>query len=239
MGNNYFRFKHFTVEQHYAGLKVTTDACLFGAWTAHQLQNATGRLLDVGAGTGLLSLMLAQKFSGRIDAVEVDKGSADECRQNFGKSPWTDRLHVHHVPIQEFRPEVPFDFIVSNPPFFHNDLKSPSAARNAALHSDSLTLDQLFQHSFSILNPGGTFALLVSQRRSDEVNKLAGKFNVHISNETSVCQSPLKTPFRVMYRIINKAGSSSKSKDVIFIKKDNDKYSDEFVALLKDYYLYL
>jgi tRNA1Val (adenine37-N6)-methyltransferase len=239
MGNNYFQFKHFTVEQHYAGLKVTTDACLFGAWIAHQLENASGRLLDVGAGTGLLSLMLAQKFSGRIDAVEIDKASADECRHNFGRSPWTDRLHVHHVSIQEFHPEGPFDFIVSNPPFFHNDLKSPSAARNAALHSGSLTLDQLFQHSFSVLSAGGTFVLLVSQRRSGEVNKLAGKFNVHISKETSVCQSPLKAPFRVMYRIINKAPSSTISKDVIFIKKDNDEYSDEFVSFLKDYYLYL
>src|SRR3954469_11797521 len=126
MANNYFSFKQFIIHQDKCAMKVCTDACLFGAYVADRFQitNSKFHVLDIGAGTGLLSLMLAQKNSTvQIDAVEIDKAASEQAKENFKHSLWRDRLHIHHQPIQEFGMNT-YNLIISNPPFYENDLKS-------------------------------------------------------------------------------------------------------------------
>lgn len=118
--NSYFQFKQFRVEQGLTAMKITTDACILGARAEVENRQA---ILDVGAGTGLLSLMAAQRSTARIDAVELDDQAAIQARENFSASPWQNRLTLHHCPIQSFRPEKRYDCILSNPPFLRMPLK--------------------------------------------------------------------------------------------------------------------
>jgi tRNA1Val (adenine37-N6)-methyltransferase len=138
LGNSYFQFKQFTVHQGDCAMKVTTDACIQGAWTPVQKDEV--RILDIGAGTGLLSLMLAQKAPNAIvDAVELNEQAATQAGQNFAGSPWADRLNVICSDIQGYRATHKYDLIISNPPFFNNSLKGPEASRNNARHTTALT----------------------------------------------------------------------------------------------------
>src|SRR5437763_249939 len=137
MPNDFFRFKQFTIQQQYCAMKVCTDACLFGAWTVSTITNEklpAGYVLDIGAGTGLLSLMLVQQLKNSIiHAIEIDGAAAKQAGENFVASPWGEQLNIFNTAIQSFSPTQRYDFITTNPPFFQDDLASPNAQRNIAL----------------------------------------------------------------------------------------------------------
>lgn len=218
-------------------MKVCTDACLFGAFVASRFQSAPSRLhvLDIGAGTGLLSLMLAQKIPGaQIDAVEIDKQAAEQAKENFKTSPWKDRLHTHHRPIQEFGFNK-YDLIISNPPFFDNDLKSENPKRNLALHSTALGLDDLLDIIQKHLGAGGRFAVLLPYHRSANFINHALLKDFHLQEEISVKQTSKHPYFRSML-LFGRNKVAVKHSDMC-IKEKNDDYSDEFKELLSDYYL--
>ncbi|OIR00132.1 tRNA1(Val) (adenine(37)-N6)-methyltransferase [mine drainage metagenome] len=249
MANSFFQFKQFTVQQEHCAMKVTTDACLFGAWcafvvnrqpsAAHRSSSIVRRLLDIGTGTGLLSLMLAQKNSDiKIDAVEIDEHAATQAASNFQSSPWKERLQVHQTSIQQFNPSNQlFDFIISNPPFFHNDLKSDHAKRNLALHSEALSLEELLQSIKNNLTADGKFAVLLPYHRTAYFEKIAGTEKFYPEEKISVQQTPQHPFFRTMLLFSNQPATSTQKE--IIIKDEFNDYSTEFKELLKDYYLYL
>ena len=158
--NPWFQFKQFRIEQGHSGMKVTTHACVFGAL----LPVAGARhVLDIGAGTGLLSLMLAQRSLARIDAVELDTGACLDAARNFAASPWPERLQLHALAVQQFQPPAGrrYDCIVSNPPFFADSWRADDDARNLARHDDALGLTELLQLAAGWLQPAGTLWLLL------------------------------------------------------------------------------
>ena len=236
MSNNYFAFKQFTVQQSDCALKVCTDACLFGAWVAHQLtSNPPSSILDIGTGTGLLSLQLAQKLpSAFIDAVELDPAAATQAAQNAAAS--TLNIQVHNTDIKNYGGKK-YQHIISNPPFFENDLKSEHALKNQAMHSTTLTLQNLFSCVDDLLEPAGSFSVLLPFTRANEVESLAQSQGFTVMHKAVVQQTPNHTPFRAMY-IFGKAAFMEASETSIVIK-ENEQYTPAFIFYLKDYYLYL
>ncbi|HAA17064.1 MAG TPA: methyltransferase [Cytophagales bacterium] len=150
--NSYFQFKQFTVHQGQCAMKVTTDACVFGA-LAEAI--APQRILDIGTGTGLLSLMLAQRYHAPIDAVELDEAAAQQASQNFRLSPWSSNLHLHQGAIQEFTPSTSYDLIVTNPPFFGNQLPSQNPEKRNAWHQTTLGSRELAEAISRLLSKEG------------------------------------------------------------------------------------
>jgi len=220
-------------------MKVCTDACLFGAFVADRFQrtNAKFRVLDIGSGTGLLSLMLAQKnAAAEIDAVEIDKGAAEQSKENFRNSPWKDRLHIHHQSIQEFGINT-YDLIISNPPFYEHDLKSENSRRNLALHSAAFGLDDLLDVIQKHISNHGKFAVLLPYHRSANFINHALLKDLYLEEEISVKQTSKHPYFRSML-LFGRNKVQTKHSDIC-IKEKNDKYSSEFVELLKDYYMKL
>ena len=162
MANNYFQFKQFIIHQDRCAMKVTTDSCLFGAWVAAAVRSqdpiAIGSgvrsLLDIGAGTGLLSLMIAQKNNISIDAIEIDKDAFLQASENIAASPWSERIKISHADIKYFNPlPAKYDIIVSNPPFYENEWQSESLQRNTAHHSSELLLTDLLDIISASLKP--------------------------------------------------------------------------------------
>lgn len=239
MANTFFRMKQFTVEQDLCAMKVCTDACLFGAWVAHWLsaKEPIGSILDIGAGTGLLSMMLAQKTAASIHAIELDTNAALQASQNFAASPWPQRLSVQQENILAFHPAAPFDFIISNPPFFENDLKSIATNRNMAMHSSSLRLDELLQWISRHLSATGYAAILVPYHRSAYTLDLILKNEMHPCHIMHVRQSVQHDFFRSQF-IFSKQQHPCHT-DSMAIQTEQKQYSPEATALLKDYYLYL
>lgn len=220
-------------------MKVCTDACLFGAFIASKFQvtNSKFHVLDIGTGTGLLSLMLAQKNSNvSIDAVEIDRSAAEQAKENFRSSPWKDRLHIHHQPIQEFGFNQ-YDLIISNPPFYESDLKSDNSKRNLALHSAALGLDDLLDVIQKHISANGKFAVLLPYHRSANFINHALLKDFHLIEEVSVKQTPKHPYFRSML-LFGRNKVQTNHYDLC-IKEKNDDYSDEFKELLADYYLKL
>ena len=236
MSNNYFSFKQFTVQQSDCALKVCTDACLFGAWVAaHIKDDAPTSILDIGTGTGLLSLLLAQKIpSAVIDAVELDPAAAAQAASNALATGWN--IKVHNSAIENFC-GANYQHIISNPPFFSNDLKSDDALRNTAMHSTTLTLESLFTCVVKLLGKGGSFSVLIPYARATELEKLAAQFGLLIFKKALVLQTPTHEPFRAMY-ILSSAVTSPAEVEQIIIK-ENEQYTTGFATYLKDYYLFL
>jgi tRNA1Val (adenine37-N6)-methyltransferase len=236
MSNNYFAFKQFTVWQSDCALKVCTDACLFGAWVAHQLtSNPPTTILDIGTGTGLLSLQLAQKLPGAvIDAVELDPAAAAQATQNAAATSFN--IQVHNADIKNYGGKK-YQHIISNPPFFENDLKSEHALKNQAMHSTTLTLQNLFSCVDDLMEPLGSFSVLLPFARANEVETLAQLHGFSIVHKAVVQQTPNHAAFRVMY-IFGKAAFMDAVETSIVIK-ENDRYTPGFTSYLKDYYLFL
>lgn len=249
MANSYFQFKQFLIHQDRCAMKVTTDACLFGAWVARQIKlnreqldfTGSDRLLDIGTGTGLLSLMLAQENPALdIHAIEIDVNAAGQAEENCSLSPWKERIRVRQEDIRQASFEHPFRYIVSNPPFYENDLRSPDPIKNLAHHQEGLLLKDFPAIIQKQLEPGGWFYLLLPYKRKEEMIELLHHNGFGISSMVQVKQTVNHPYFRLMLEAKN-----SKEKieitDIINlnVKEKDDKYSNEFVSLLKDYYLQL
>lgn len=238
MPNSYFQFKQFVIHQERSAMKVTTDACLFGAWLAGQDFVQTKNILDIGTGTGLLMLMIAQKSEAEITGVEIDKDAYSQCWENITNSPWADRLKVVHDDINNFKPDKKFGLVVSNPPFYENHLKSPDAKKNIAHHQASLDFEDLFLKVHAALEPNGFFAVLAPYSETVRLKKIGGWHSYFLFAEVKLRQTPLHKYFRSILVFQNKEAGATITGEII-VKDSNETYTSSFSSLLKDYYLKL
>jgi tRNA1Val (adenine37-N6)-methyltransferase len=235
MPKNYFQFKQFTVFQDKCAMKVCTDACLFGALNANNNQNAK-HCLDIGTGTGLLSLMYAQKDPlAIIDAVEIDHSAAGQAEENFEASPWAKRLNIIHSDILSFKSQRKYGLIFSNPPFFEDDLRSPDQFKNSAKHDTTLGLLQLLDVITVNLSDDGSFSVLLPYHRVEEFIKEAETKGFHLVEQVLVKQTVNHDPFRGILFFSKIRGERKRSS--ITIKDAEGRYTGEFTEALKDYYL--
>jgi len=225
-------------------MKVTTDACLFGGFVAKEIQNPGSKIqnvLDIGTGTGLLALILAQKNPDiSIDALEIDKNAYEQAGQNISASPWNERISVFHADAKVFKPRSRYDAIVSNPPFYENEIEGNTIQKNIAHHSHGLLLKDLLFFIKINLAPNGMFYLLLPYKRNAEIKKLLFKNEFDITQMIFVRQSVKHDYFRIILE--GRIGSASPAEtkiSEISIMDEQQKYSNEFIQLLKDYYLHL
>lgn len=237
LANSYFRFKQFTISQEHCAMKVCTDACLFGAWLAKRmLHQPVSKALDIGAGTGLLSLMLAQQHPNlEINAVELDTAAANQAAGNIQQSPWNDRVHVYPVGIQQYPVTNDYDLVFSNPPFFENDLKSASDTLNLALHSAALSLEELADIAIAQLKQEGHFAVLLPWHRTNYFRGLAASKGLFLVEETRVKQTPKHEFFRSMLFFSTTQGNTTAETEITI--KEGAQYTPAFRELLDAYYL--
>jgi tRNA1Val (adenine37-N6)-methyltransferase len=220
-------------------MKVTTDACLFGAVIANEAYNNNygPRVLDIGTGTGLLSLMFAQKKPEvKIDGVEIDEAAAMQATSNIAASVFTQQISVQKEDIKTFTPGILYDFVFTNPPFFENELRSMQDGRNTALHDASLTLTDLMKNINRLLNPTGQFSILLPFQRTAYFIQQAELFQWNCFKQINIRQSEKHDFFRTILFFCKH--QTNKQTDELLIKEHND-YSDSFKKLLMDYYLYL
>ena len=219
-------------------MKVTTDACLFGAWIAKHLGNPKPALkaLDIGTGTGLLSLMIVQKHCFSVDAIEIEPEASEQARENIAASPYASNIQVHHSDIMQWV-QSPYDIIFSNPPFYENELKSPLSNKNIAHHNDSLTLDVLLKVIEEKLKESGNFYLLLPYKREKESIALIASFHLFVHRKVLVYPSAQHMPIRILL----KGGKQDLPmiEESLFIRERDGNYTETFTELLKDYYLYL
>lgn len=240
MSNPYFKFKQFTIFHDRCAMKVTTDACLFGAWVANEMQDEKKivQMMDIGTGTGLLSLMVAQKNNARIDAIEIDTEAASQAKENVMASPWKENIHIINSNILDMDSLSQYDIIISNPPFYENELSSPAKDKNKAHHSSELKLMQVMEVIKAQLKEEGKFYLLLPYKRNEEIDQVLKDFHFHVLKKILVAPSTKHQPFRILI----KGSKSSNHKTEITnltIRSEQEQYSNEFKSLLKDYYLYL
>lgn len=232
--NTYFKFKQFTIHQEHCAMKVSTDSCLFGAWVAAQI-SGDKTVLDIGAGTGLLSLMLAQGSVFTIDAIEIDQLCFAQCQRNILESPWASRINCIRDDVRLTTFHQPYDLIISNPPFYEHQLKSPDQHVNAAKHSSNLSLPELLSSVSRIMKDDGNFAILMPHYRHDELLEEALTQGLHAQQVCLVRHSPSHLWYRTMafFGKHQKAVTHSN----INVRDNQGTYSQEFNKLLHTYYL--
>ncbi len=224
-------------------MKVCTDACLFGAWAD---VSGAKRILDIGTGTGLLSLMAAQRNEeALIDAAEIDDRAFRQAGQNFKAGPFASRLAVHHTAVQEFLPGYRYDAVISNPPFFQRDLKSPDNKVNTAHHADTLDFSALSYAVERLLSPGGRFSVLLPVPESSLFERQQGS-DWQLTRDLLLTHRPGLRPFRRMMTFA-RAGKTKEYPpnpqpgcvtEELYIYEENGKnYDSAFKEYLKAFYL--
>lgn len=236
MSNNYFQFKQFRISQTASAMKVGTDGVLLGSWC--DVSNSSS-VLDIGCGTGLISLMIAQRNPHTsVLAIDISEDAISDCLLNFGASDWGNRLQAKLMPLQEFTLGSPnkFDLIVSNPPFFTQSLKGDQAHRNMARHDDSLSLIELFENASILLNTGGLFTVILPFERREEAIQKASLCSLFPCRELAVYPKleDLK-PKRVLLEFGLQLTDSSLG--ALFIERERHVYTDDYRELTKDFYL--
>lgn len=238
MANDWFSFKRFTVRQDVTAMKVGTDGVLIGAWAT--LDEGCGRVLDVGAGTGLIALMAAQRtesWGAEIVGVELDEAAAGQAADNCKASPWGNRITIINSDVADFatKTEQGYDAIVSNPPFFVNSLESPSQMRNQARHTVTLTYDGLLQSVKSLLNDGGAFSVVLPyESRMDFVCR-AMERGLSLERETVVYAKRNGVPKRVLLGFRSGTLLCGYMRDELVIHEGAG-YTEEYKILTGDFY---
>jgi tRNA1Val (adenine37-N6)-methyltransferase len=230
-----FIFKHFIIRQDKCAMKVGTDGLILGSYV--NPVTSTKRILDIGTGTGLLSLMMAQKSKATVDAIDIDAGAVEQAAENFKNSYWAARLNAIHAPLQSFRPAYTFDLIISNPPFFgdHGSIaKAAGKERQLARSQSGLSFDELISNANRLLSPQGKIYLIIPATASQEIERLSEKYELNInelldikSRQNSdvirniICLSKEKLPLR---------------SDQLIIYNEGKGYSPDYIMLTRDFY---
>ena len=233
-----FQFKQFTVAQDQCAMKVSLDACLFGALC--NVDDAQ-QILDIGTGTGLLSLMVAQRCQAKIDAVELDNNAAKQAQENIALSPFHDRITVHNKSIQQFTLEnsqLTYDKIICNPPFFSQHLLSDDKQRNLARHNHSLSFKELCQSIHTLMNSHGEAWLLLPQHEHNHFHVNASDAGLYLIKRFNIFSRANK-PSKLGIWVYTKNHQSTIEKSLTIYQPNSQHYSPEFTSLMADYYLKL
>lgn len=231
-----FSFKQFSIQQEKSAMKVGTDGVLLGAWIP--LINNPYNILDIGAGTGIISLMLAQRsFSEQIDAIEIEENAYEECVDNFENSPWADRLYCYHAGLDEFVAEIEekYDIIVSNPPFYSEDYKTDNESRDLARFKDALPFDELIEAAYLLLSENGIFSVIIPYSAEEDFIALAKQsllFPLKITRVKGTPTSEIKRSLLAFTRI-----EQAPVIDELVIETARHQYTPEYIELTKDFYL--
>lgn len=227
-----FKFKKFNIYGGLSGMPVSTDGVLLGAWINAE-QNDT--ILDIGAGTGLLSLMCAQRFlCAQISAIEINQDAFSTALINFQRSNWTNRLHLIHANILDWETTNTFDTIVCNPPYFTSGEQSHSINRALARHTDALPHTQLLKVSAQLLKPHGKASFILPQFEGAEFISLAKDSGWSVSRLCQVSPTQSKPVNRLLIEL---SLQEHKTKHTKLIINESGQYTEEFVTLTKDFYL--
>ncbi|HEV3414480.1 MAG TPA: methyltransferase [Puia sp.] len=238
MSNTYFQFKQFTVHQDHCAMKVCTDACILGAWFADKAP-ACARVLDIGSGTGLLMLMLAQKHKGDICGIEIDLDAFHQLKENIGNSPWRQQLKVYPGDVRTFSVPEKFDFVICNPPFYENDLPASTPGANLARHSKELTLSELLEAINANLSPGGSFGVLLPFHRTTWFEEQAtARHGFTLKEKLLIRQTPRHDFFRSILHFSRRKDNFIPTSELC-IQDNAGAYTKDFIELMKDYYLHL
>lgn len=230
-----FKFKEFSVSQEKAAMKIGTDGVLLGAWTP--LENHPNSILDIGAGTGLIALMLAQRSNAElIDAIELESEAYEECVENFEVSPWADRLFCYHADLRELieEPEDHYDLIVSNPPFYTTDVLE-SNKRTTARQTESLPFELLLYAVRTLLSPDGVFSCIIPYQEEVSFLNLAEKCELDAFKITRVRGrdgSPIKRSLIALC-----FGKQKTKEDELIIEIERNHYTKDYIELTKSFYL--
>ncbi|MDY0101894.1 MAG: methyltransferase [Lentimicrobium sp.] len=230
-----FIFKQFSVEDTDCSMKVGTDAVLLGAWVdAPQ----TGRVLDIGTGCGLLAIMVAQRSEAMITAIEIDQPSAAQAHNNFINSPWSSRMDVRTISLQNYAATCPgyFNLIITNPPFFVNSLKTPHAARSLARHNDELPFSVLAAISAELLSKNGILSLILPIKEAKLFHGYAVNSGLYMTKQLSVTPLKNKPPNRMLMEFSKQPAEKGVSESLT-IRNIDGTYTDAYKSLTKDFYL--
>jgi tRNA1Val (adenine37-N6)-methyltransferase len=231
-----FNFKQFTVQQDRCAMKIGTDGVLLGTWCP--IDNNPFSVLDIGAGTGILSLMLAQRSNAeQIDSLEIDEEAYEQCVENFENSPWSDRLFCFHAGLDEFvdEPEDEYDIIISNPPFYSEDFKSKNSQRDLARFQDALPFEDLIEAANLLLSENGIFAVIIPFREEEKFIDLCEEVELYPIKVTRVKGSPT-TPIIRSLLAFKRYELPVLEADVLIIETSRHQYTDEYIELTKDFY---
>lgn len=232
-----FKFKQFTINQDRCAMKVGTDGVLLGAWVP--IVNRPFSVLDIGAGTGLIALMLAQRSGAeQIDALEIDEEAYEQAVDNFENSPWGDRLFCYHAGLDEFmeEPEDEYDLIVSNPPFYSEDYKSNDEQRDLARFQDALPFEDLVEAADLLLSENGVFAVIIPFSEEERFVALAKEFELYPIKITRVKGTPTAIIKRSLLAFSRNEGAKV-IVDELIIEIARHDYTEDYVKLTKEFYL--
>lgn len=235
--NSFFRFKQFVINQDKSAMKVCTDACVLGAWA--DVDHAE-RILDIGAGTGLLSLMVAQRNkSAKIDAVEIDPDAFLQAMNNAQTSIFHEQIQVINSSVQHYNADYKYDCIITNPPFFQSDLLSPDTQKNKAHHATSLSFEELLEATDRLLSESGRFNILLPVEEANVFLKKSMDFHWVMSRKLVLYHNENKKPFRQLMTFNrNKIIENQPFEEKLYIYEEDSKtYTRRFKELMKDFYL--
>ncbi len=234
MSSQEFVFKQFKILQDKCAMKVGTDAVLLGSWV--NTSNAK-TILDIGTGTGIIALMLAQKSDATIDAIDIDKNAFVQASENIAGCKWKERIQIHHISLQQYSTDSPkYDLIVSNPPYFVDSSKASEESRTNARHTDQLPFSDLLNGVLNLLNPTGSFYVILPTKESLVFRDMAEEQNLFLTKLTRV----ITLADRPEKRLLMQFEFTKKALEENFITIEKDErhsYTDEYKELTKDYYL--
>ena len=233
-GGDSFVFKQFIVKQNKCAMKVGTDAVLLGSWADLPL---SGQILDIGAGTGIITMMLAQRSIAEVDTIEIDKDAYHQAVENCSNCKWKDRLNVHHISFQDFvgKKHKKYDAIVTNPPYFSNSLQASTESRTRARHTCELSFEELIDGIKELLHLKGSFAIILPSKEAEELTEIAEENGLYLAKIMRIKTTETKPAKRVMMQFMFHRKTFSES--TLVIENSDHTYTSDYKHLTRDFYL--